>query len=56
MTKPEAHRLLDAAQRGEPVTQLQIIEALRATGDMAPMRLCGRSEDAGHAVPEMESA
>lgn len=42
MTKTEAHRVLDAAQRGEPVTELQIICALRTTGDMAPLRLCSR--------------
>lgn len=56
MSRGDAHRILDAAQRGEPVTQLQIIEALRATGDMAPLRLCSRTEDEGQRVPELENA
>lgn len=56
MTKADAHRLLDAAQRGEPVTQLQIIEALRKTGDMAPMRLCSREDECGQMVPEEVAA
>ena len=34
MTSTEAHQLLNAAKRGENVTQQQITEALRATGDL----------------------
>lgn len=45
LTRSEAHRLLDAAQRGEPVTELQIIDALRATGDLGPLRLCQREPE-----------
>lgn len=47
MTKAEAHRLLDAATRGEDVSQLEILAALRATGDLAPLRIFGRRDVEG---------
>lgn len=36
MTREHAHRLLDAARRGENLSAALITEALRATGDLAP--------------------
>lgn len=62
MTKFEAHRLLDRACNGEDVTELQILDALRATGDLGPLHLCGRHEECGAEMPipaygkEMEPA
>jgi len=35
MTRLQAHALLNAAKRGEPVPYEAITEALRATGDIA---------------------
>jgi len=34
MTRTDAHTLLNAAKTGHPVTEWQITEALRATGDL----------------------
>jgi hypothetical protein len=34
MTSEEAHKLLDGAKRGEPVSAGRIAQALRATGDI----------------------
>lgn len=34
MTRVEAHRLLDRARDGRPVSSLEIDAALRATGDL----------------------
>lgn len=34
MNRIEAHALLNAAKTGHPVTEWQITEALRATGDL----------------------
>lgn len=36
MTRTDAHALLNAAKTGHPVTEWQITEALRATGDLQP--------------------
>ena len=51
MTKAEAHRLLDAARAGAVVSELEIITALRATGDLAPLRLCSRRDTEGQPAP-----
>lgn len=34
MTKAEAHTILDAAKRGEPISEAEIADALRTTGDI----------------------
>lgn len=44
MSKSEAHRILDAARRGEWVSPHQITEALKATGDLLPMPIFPRTE------------
>lgn len=51
MTKFEAHRLLDRARNGEDVTELGILDALRATGDLGPLHLCSRHEQGGAELP-----
>lgn len=35
MTRQLAHETLDAAQRGEPISEAEISRALVATGDLA---------------------
>lgn len=44
MTKAQAHRILDRVTRGEDVSELDILCALRATGDLSPMRMFDRDE------------
>jgi len=56
MTRKEAHRLLDAAQAGAKVSTLAIITALRATGDLSPLRLCSRAPEPVRAPPNRRSA
>lgn len=53
MTKAEAHRLLDSARNGDDVSELDILIALRATGDLSPMRVFSREDWDGQSVPEL---
>ena len=52
MNNTDAHILLNAAKAGAYVTQAQILEALKATGDLEPIKRTDNEPiEVTHAVP-----
>lgn len=50
MDKAEAHRILNAAREGRPVSQADIVLALWETGDRKPI-MRSTPVDVSHAIP-----
>lgn len=52
MNRLDAHAILNAAQAGAFVSQAKILEALKATGDLDPIkRTDNQPPEVTHAVP-----